>query len=174
MDANGCSGLAVAAMCPDSIPLTSACVEPPVTAVCVIACSTDGDCGALGPAAVCTVGWCRRPLLVSSVGGSATTCADRAAEMKAMLDPVVARADRSCETSADCVRAPLGNSCFGDGCSGVDVSNAGAATIAAELTTLQSQDCDAAFAAGCVGPGTTNCPEEGVPACVAGQCGAAL
>jgi hypothetical protein len=90
--------------------------------------------------------------------------------MKAKLDPVVASADRACMTDSDCVLAPLGNACYGDGCSGVAVSVAGAATIAAELTTLQNQGCDAAFRAGCVGPGHVNCPEEGASTCVANQC----
>jgi hypothetical protein len=165
----GCTGLPVVATCPSSIPLTSACVEP-VGSDCVIECSTDGDCRSLGPTAVCTVGWCRRPLLVTTEDGGVVTCADRMAEMKAQLDPIVARADRACMTDADCVRAYLGNTCFGDGCSGVAVSAAGAATIAAELATLQEQDCDAAFRAGCVGVGITSCPAEFNPACVANQC----
>ena len=92
------------------------------------------------------------------------------AEMKAQLDPIVASADRACMTDADCVTAYLGNACFGDGCSGVAVSVAGAATIAAELTTLQNQGCDAAFRAGCLGSGLVNCPADNNPACVANVC----
>jgi excisionase family DNA binding protein len=77
---------------------------------------------------------------------------------------------RLARNDADCTRAYLGNSCFGDGSSGVAVTQAGAAAIAAELKALQDQDCDATFKAGCVGPGTVNCPEEGGVGCVVGQC----
>jgi hypothetical protein len=170
MAPSSCVGLAHGATCPTTTPWTSACTAPPLLAECVIECSTDGDCGALGPTAVCTRGWCRRPLLVTVTGGAVLTCADREAAMKARLDPVVASADRSCMTDADCIRASLVNSCYGSGCTGVSVSAAGAATIAAELTALQNQDCDAAFRAGCVGEGNTRCPEQGFPACVAGSC----
>jgi hypothetical protein len=165
----GCSGLPVAATCPSGIPLTSACVLP-VGSDCVIECTLDSDCRSLGPTAVCTVGWCRRPLLVTVVDGTALTCADRAGQMKAQLDPVVASADRACMTEADCVRVYLGNTCYGDGCSGVAVSMAGAATIAAELAALQDKDCDASFRAGCVGPGITSCPAQFNPICLGNQC----
>jgi hypothetical protein len=165
-----CTRLPVVATCPTALPSTSACVDP--TAICVVECMTDGDCRSigLGPTAVCTVGWCRRPQLVTIEDGGVITCADRMAEMKAQLDPIVASADRACMTDADCVLAPLGNACYGDGCGGVPVSMAGAATIAAELATLQNQSCDAAFRAGCVGAGRTNCPNEGYATCVANQC----
>lgn len=136
---------------------------------CEIECMTDGDCSALGPTGVCTAGSCRRPLLVTVVDGNVLTCADRIAQMRAKLDPVVASADRSCMTNTDCVLAPLGNGCYGDGCSGAAVNVDGAAAIAKELTTL-NQGCDAAFRAGCVGVGHTNCPYEGTSTCVAGQC----
>ena len=161
---------AASSTCATTIPWTSACKAAPLESVCAILCTTDGDCSALGPTGVCTAGWCRRPLLVTVADGRVVTCADRAAEMKAQLDPIVAGADRACMTDTDCVRAYLGNSCFGDGCSGVAVSMTGSASITAELETLQNQDCDAAFKAGCVGVGTTNCPSEGIPACVANQC----
>ena len=163
-----CAGLATGATCPMAIPSTSACVITPGTD-CVIRCSTDSDCSTLGATAVCTVGWCRRPLLVTTTDRHVLTCADRAASMKARLDPVVASADRSCMTDHDCVLAPLSNSCYGNGCEGAPVSASGAAVIAAELKTL-SQECDAAFRAGCVGAGTVNCPLEVLPSCVAGSC----
>jgi hypothetical protein len=163
-----CTGLGAGATCPTSLPSTSACVDP--VTVCVVECSTDGDCGALGPTAVCSAGSCRRPLLVSSVGRSVLSCEDRNAATKARLDPVVASADRACTTDTDCVRAPLGNSCYGDGCSGAVVSKVGAAAIAAELEALQNADCEAAFKAGCVGAGRTRCPSIVFARCVAGQC----
>ena len=165
---DSCTRLPVVATCPASLPSTSACVEP--TAICVVECSTDGDCRSLGPTGVCTAGWCRRPLLVTTDDGGVVTCADRAAEIKARLDPIVASADRSCKTDTDCVQAPLGGSCYGDGCSLAIVSAAGAAAIAAELAVLEGEYCDAAFRAGCVGPGIENCPAEANPACVANQC----
>jgi len=92
------------------------------------------------------------------------------AEMKAKLDPVVASADRSCMTNADCVQRYLGNTCYGDGCSGVAVNAHGAAAITYELNVLQAQECDSAFRAGCVGPGRVNCPLGREPVCVANQC----
>jgi Collagen triple helix repeat (20 copies) len=174
MTASWCAGFpasgAASSTCATSIPWTSACTAAPLQSVCAIECMTDGDCSALGPTGVCTAGWCRRPLLVTTTGGHVVTCADRAAEMKAKLDPVVASADRSCMTNADCVQAPLGNGCYGDGCSWVPVSHAGAASVAAELATLQTQECDSAFKAGCVGVGRTNCPLQGNAGCVAGSC----
>ena len=163
-----CTRLPVVATCPRYLPSTSACLIP--TAICVIECSTDSDCLSLGPTAVCTAGWCRRPSLVTIVDGGVLTCADRASEMKAQLDPIVASADRACITDADCVLAPLVNACYGDGCGGAPVSTAGAATIAAELATIQNQDCDAAFRAGCVGSGVVRCPDYGAATCGAGQC----
>jgi hypothetical protein len=168
-DPGTCTRLPVGATCPTYLPSTSACLVP-TTAICVIECSTDGDCRSLGPTAVCTAGWCRRPLLVTVVDGGVLTCADRAANMEALLDPAIASADRSCMTDADCVLAPTGNECFGGGCGGVPVSMAGAAKIKAELGTLQNQDCDAVLRAGCVGPGLIRCPDGGYATCVAGQC----
>jgi hypothetical protein len=166
----GCTGLPIVATCPDTVPWTSACTGLPLQSECAIECLADSDCRELGPTGVCTAGWCRRPLLVSIVNGSVVTCADRTADMKAQLDPIVASADRVCMTDADCVQAPLWNACYGDGCGGAAVNASGASAIAAELTTLQNQGCDAAFRAGCVGVGTSRCPEEGGPACVANEC----
>ena len=165
----GCAALMRGGSCTGGIPWTSACEADSFESVCAINCSTDGDCAALGSTAVCTAGWCRRPLLVSTADGHVLSCADRAASMKARLDPVVANADRSCVTDADCVLAFLGNSCYGDGCDNAAVSATGAAAIKAELTTL-NQECDAAFRAGCVGAGTVNCPSEAPATCVAGAC----
>jgi hypothetical protein len=166
----GCTGLPVVATCPNTVPWTSACTGLPLQSECAIECTTDADCSTLGSTGVCTAGWCRRPLLVTVVDGGVLTCADRMAEMQAKLDPVVASADRSCKTNADCIQARLWNSCYGDGCGGVAVTAAGAAAIAYELNVLQAQECDSAFRSGCVGVGATRCPEEGGPACVAGQC----
>jgi hypothetical protein len=161
---------AASSTCPDTIPWTSACIGSPLQSMCAIECMIDSDCLALGPTGVCSAGWCRRPLLVTVADGAVVTCTDRAAEMKAKLDPVVASADRACMNNADCVLAPLGNACYGDGCSSVAVTTEGAATIEAELKILQDQHCDAAFRAGCVGPGHVNCPGEGPPVCVNNQC----
>jgi hypothetical protein len=166
-----CSRLGAGATCPATVPLTSACREP-LNLGCVIPCVGDGDCTALGlgATAVCTAGWCRRPLLVTMSNGAVVSCADRAAAMKATIDPLVADADRSCTTDADCARAYLGNACFGDGCSGVYVSQASAMALSAQQMKLQDQNCDASFKAGCVGPGLTHCPLRGFPVCVAGLC----
>jgi hypothetical protein len=131
---------------------------------------TDSDCSALGPTGVCTAGLCRRPLLVTTTDGRVLTCADRTAEMKAKLEPVVASADRSCMTDADCVQATLWNSCYGTGCNWVAVSSSGAASIAAELATLQSEDCDAAFRAGCAAARGFSCPTGSPIACISGVC----
>jgi hypothetical protein len=166
--ADGCGGLATGASCSAGFPSSATCLEAPGSE-CVTRCFSDSDCGVLGPTAVCTVGWCRRPLLVSVSDGHVLTCADRAAAMKARLDPVVAKADRSCLTDANCVLAPLGNSCYGSGCDAVPVSAVGADAIAAELATL-NQDCDAVFRAGCVGAGRQNCGLLVAPTCVAGTC----
>jgi hypothetical protein len=102
--------------------------------------------------------------------GAIVSCADRAAAMKAAIDPFVATADRSCKTDADCAQAYIGNACFGDGCSGVSVSEASAMALTAQLLKLQDQNCDAAFKAGCVGRSVSRCPPQGFPVCVAGLC----
>ena len=137
---------------------------------CVIECTIDGDCSVLGSTAVCSAGWCRRPSIVTKSDGAVVTCDDRAAATKAVLDPIVASADRSCNVDRDCTLVSLSNDCYGTPCQKVYVSQSGGAAISAELTTLENQQCDTAFKAGCVGAGEVNCPNEPDPACVNGEC----
>jgi hypothetical protein len=104
--------------------------------------------------------------------GAALTCGDLLAAIKAKVDPVVTGADRTCKSDADCTAVGIGNLCYGDPCSPVFLSRAGAAVINAELTDIEVHDCDAVEKAGCAsgGTGPYNCPLEGVPTCVAGRC----
>jgi hypothetical protein len=145
------------------------------TSGCVIECSIDTDCKTLGQAAVCTGGLCRRPTLVTVVDGGVLTCAERtsqiSAAVQATLGPVVASADRTCTTDGDCTEFRMGASCYLGGCGGVDVSMAGAATILAAVKAFDEQNCGAFVEAGCAfAGGITNCPAEGFPTCIAGQC----
>ncbi len=143
---------------------------------CVIQCSADADCKALGATALCTGGLCRRPTLVTSTdGGGTLTCAERtaqiSAEVQATLGPVFDGADRSCKVDGDCVAVGIGNACYESGCGYVDVSMVGAATITAASKAFEDKDCPTFTKAGCVLPiGIYNCPVEGFPACVAGRC----
>jgi hypothetical protein len=156
--------------CATSIPSTEACAGPPLQSQCAVTCMADSDCGALGPTGVCTAGLCRRPLVVTTTNGHVLTCAERSADIKAKLDPVVASADRSCMTDADCIPATLWNACFSDGCNWVSVSRVGAVSIAAELDTLRTHECDAAFKAGCAEARGFSCPTGSPIACVSGAC----
>lgn len=170
-----CAALAPGATCATSIPVTSLCeLASQLGSACVIECTTDSDCGTLGSTAVCSAGWCRRPQIVTVSDGSVVTCDDRAAALRARLDPIVGSAllsaDKSCNVDQDCTTVSLSNACYGSGCDGAYVSQRGAATVSAELATLQSQECDTVFKAGCVGGGIFNCPASPNPVCVNGEC----
>ncbi|HEX4475352.1 MAG TPA: hypothetical protein VH142_09765, partial [Polyangiaceae bacterium] len=170
-----CSGLAPGATCATSVPVTSLCeLTSSIQSPCVIECTTDGDCSGLGSTAVCSAGWCRRPSIVTTSDGAVVTCDDRAAALRAMLDPIVGSAllsaDTSCKVDQDCTTVSLSNACYGDGCDGAYVSQRGATTVSAELAKLQAQQCDTVFKAGCVGPGPINCPAFPNAGCVNGTC----
>ena len=143
---------------------------------CVIQCSADVECAALGSTALCTGGLCRRPTLVTAAdGGGMPTCAERTAQMteevQATLGPIGDGADRSCQSDADCVAVGIGTACYQSGCGYFDVSMAGAATIKAATMAFEDKDCAAFIEAGCVLPvGIYSCPAEGFPKCVAGKC----
>jgi hypothetical protein len=138
--------------------------------VCAIECSADADCSALGATAICTAGWCRRPLQGGEADGAVLDCNERAVAANSRLDPVAASADRACSADADCERVTLSNVCLGDGCTGAYVSHAGATTIRAELTAIETDDCPGALRAGCVGPGPRSCPAQFPATCVGGRC----
>jgi hypothetical protein len=165
---------AAPATCPALTPITYDC-QSLSTDACLITCSTDTECKTLGPTALCTGGLCRRPSLVTIVDGSVLTCAERteqiSADFQATLGPVINNADRSCTVDADCTSVGIGASCYLGGCGGVDVSLVGAATISTALKALAEQDCGAFVEAGCAfAGGIINCPAEGYPTCIAGQC----
>ncbi len=168
---------AAGATCPLLIPTMYNCAGTELSHLdCVIQCSADADCKALGATALCTGGLCRRPTLITATdGGGILTCGERmaliSAEVQAKLTPVVDGADRSCKVDGDCVVAGIGNACYESGCAYVDVSMAGAATIKAASKAFEDEDCAAFTKAGCVLPvGIFSCPVEGFPTCIAGQC----
>ncbi len=133
-------------------------------------CTTDSDCASLGTNSVCTGGFCKAPVLVSHADGGVVTCEDRTAEMSPEVAAVFAGADRACKADADCTAMTLGNECYGDSCTQVAVAASGSASIAAQLSGIAQQYCGDFFQAGCVGPGLSGCPAEGVPTCVGGTC----
>jgi hypothetical protein len=109
---------------------------------------------------------------MTTTDGAALTCGDLLGAIKEKLSHAVTSADRTCETVADCTAVGIGNLCYGDPCSPVFVSRAGAAVITAALTDIEVHDCDAVEKARCVSRanGPSYCPAEGVPVCMGGLC----
>ena len=161
-----CTRFAPAAACAHSIPLTSLCDVFEGGSVCEIACKSTSDCSALGPRAVCSAEWCRR----AAPDSESLDCASRSAQIEAELEDTLDAAGRRCEVDRDCRRITLSNDCYGDGCSGIYVSEAGARDIAAKLADLQDRYCADAFEAGCVGPGLRSCPLQRLARCIDGMC----
>jgi hypothetical protein len=107
---------------------------------------------------------------VSVVDGAVVTCDDRRAALSAMVEPVIAAADRSCLSDSDCDNVGDGTGCSGNGCPLNYVSKKAANEIRALLKRLGDQYCPDAYRAGCDGEGEHGCPLIVFPACVNGMC----
>jgi hypothetical protein len=166
-----CMMLSASAVCATSIPATSLCddrkkLEP----LCVIECTSNSSCGALGERGVCSSEWCRRASADSVVDGGLLDCADQRELIRDALQPLIDRADRTCNSDSDCQRVTLSNACFGDGCSGEYASRAAAEQLSDMLAALEDEHCPKAFEAGCTGPSRVSCPLQHTPKCVASSC----
>jgi hypothetical protein len=157
-----CSKLPSGAVCADIETANAACMGFATKNACVLPCGTSEPsgtqpCAALGANASC--GWdgiCRN-------NSGVLTCYERMAEATKEAYAIVAQADTTCVTDADCVSSTDVLLCA-PGCASWAISKTGAAQIAPAIGAADPPVCK--FAAECAIP----CPRGGAPACVAGKC----
>lgn len=167
-----CAGFAATAVCKSTFPGDSSLcdVHTKVESFCALQCETASDCRPVGERRVCAAGMCRRASLDSLVDGSLLDCDEQYDAIDNALQPILAQADRSCQTESDCESVRLLNACYGRGCPSDYVSKTAADQIRAELSSLEDKFCPTALRAGCVLPKPVSCPLQRHARCVAGSC----
>jgi hypothetical protein len=158
--ATDCDSAPAAATC--AMP-PAACAEPSEKHACAIACTSDAACKSLGAGATCVGSICRKGVVRSGK----VSCDESSTEAYDRVEALVESADRSCESTEDCIEFP-GVSCRHH-CSVGIVSKAGAAAVEGRLDVIEEEVCKPFAAAGCVVT-EPPCVFPGTPTCVAGTC----